>query len=138
MREKFFFGLLFLLRQFTKYNNIVIMNTAKEAKNRHEAGRDALIRKIGTTGPFVEGSLNAVKRRGCREPGWQLTWKQAGKTRTVYVPMDLVPEVKEWVAQHRKLKSLIRKVTAKSLAIIRNHTARRRAAARAPASITKP
>jgi hypothetical protein len=113
------------------------MNTASKAKNRHEAGRDALMRKIGTTGPLVEGSLNAVKRRGCREPGWQLTWKQAGKTRTVYVPMDLVPEVKAWVAQHRKLKSLIRQVTAKSLAIIRNHTARRRAAARAPASNTR-
>ncbi len=56
--------------------------------------------------------------------------------RTVYVPMDLVPEVKAWVAEHRKLKSLIRKVTAKSLGIIRNHTARRRAAARAPASGT--
>lgn len=114
------------------------MKAANKAKNRHEAGRDALLRKIGMTGPFVEGSLNAVKRRGCREPGWQLTWKQAGKTRTVYVPMALVPEVKEWAAQHKKLKSLVRKVTAKSLAIIRNHTARRRAEARAPASSAKP
>ena len=102
------------------------MNTSKKAGNRHEAGREALLRKIAATGPFIEGSLCAVKRRGCREPGWQLTWKQAGKTRTVYVPMDLVPEVKTWVAEHRKLKSLIRKVTAKSLGIIRNHTARRR------------
>jgi hypothetical protein len=134
----FFFGLFFLLLDFTKYVTFVIMNSATKAKNRHEAGRDALLRKIGMTGPFVEGSLNAVRRHGCREPGWQLTWKQAGKTRTVYVPMALVPEVKAWVAQHRKLKSLVRKVTAKSLAIIRNHTARRRAAARAPASITKP
>ena len=83
------------------------------------------------TEPFIEGSLSAVRRRGCREPGWQLTWKEAGKTRTVYVPMDLVPEVKEWVARHKELKKLIRKVTAKSLAIIRNHTVRRRAAARA-------
>jgi len=47
------------------------------------------------------------------------------------VPMDLVPEVQEWVAQHKKLKTLIRKVTANSMAIIRNHTARRRAANRA-------
>ena len=112
------------------------MNTSKKAGNRHEAGREALLSKIAATGPFIEGSLCAVKRRGCREPGWQLTWKQAGRTRTVYVPMDLVSEVKTWVAEHRKLKSLIRKVTAKSLGIIRNHTVRRRAAARAPASRT--
>ena len=106
------------------------MKTTKKAENR----REALLRKIARIGPFIEGSLCAVKRRGCREPGWQLTWKQAGKTRTVYVPMELVPEVKKWVEEHRKLKALIRKVTAKSLGIIRNHTARRRAAARAPAS----
>jgi len=114
------------------------MNATKTTKNRHEAGRDALLRKIAAVGPFIEGSLCAVKRRGCREPGWQLTWKEAGKTRTVYVPMDLVPEVRQWIAQHKKLKSLIRKVTAKSLAIIRNHTVRRRAALRALASRPKP
>ncbi len=107
------------------------MNTTKTTKNRHEARRDALLRKIAMTAPFIEGSLNAVRRRGCREPGWQLTWKEDGKTRTVYVPMDLVPEVKKWVAQHKKLKKLIREVTGNSLAIIRNHTARRRAANRA-------
>jgi hypothetical protein len=112
------------------------MNTEKKAGNRHEAGRDALLRKMAAIGPFVEGSLCAVKRRGCREPGWQLTWKEKGRTRTVYVPLDLVPEVKAWVAEHRRLKSLIRKVTGKSLGIIRNHTVRRRAAARAPASST--
>ena len=106
------------------------MNTKEPTKNRHEARRDALLQKIAMTGPFIEGTLSAVKRRGCREPGWQLTWKETGKTRTVYVPMDLVPEVKKWVDQHKKLKALIRKVTENSLAIISNHTVRRRAAAR--------
>lgn len=113
------------------------MNAEKRASNRHEAGRTALLRKMAATGPFIEGSLCAVKRRGCREPGWHLTWKEKGKTRTVYVPMELVPEVKAWVAEYKKLKSLIRKVTGKSLAIVRTHTVRRRAAARAPASSIK-
>jgi len=113
------------------------MNTAKKTQNRHEVRRDALIRKIGATGPFIEGSLNAVRRHGCREPGWQLTWKQRGKTRTVYVPMALVPEVKGWVKAHRQLKTLVRNVTAQSLAVIREYTARRRAAARGPASARK-
>jgi len=134
--EEIFFGLLFFLPKNTKYVTLVSMNPTKTPKNRHEAGRDALLRKLAATGPFIEGSLCAVKRRGCREPGWQLTWKENGKTRTVYVPMDLVPEVKKWVAEHKKLKSLIRKVTAKSLGIIRNHTVRQRAAARSHVSNT--
>jgi len=113
------------------------MKNKKKAENRHEAKREAYLGKIAAIGPFIEGSLCAVKRKGCREPGWQLTWKQAGKTRTVYVPMDLVSEVKAWVTEHRKLKSHIRKVTTQSLAIIRNHTARRRAAVRALALKSK-
>ena len=107
------------------------MNTSKKAGNRHEAGREALLRKIAATGPFIEGSLCAVKRRGCREPGWQLTWKQAGKTRTVYVPAELVPEVQLWAKEFKRLKRLIRKITTQNLAVIRRHTAVRRAESRA-------
>ena len=112
------------------------MKTTSASESRHHRLREAYRRELGSLGLFIEGSLCKVRRPGRKPPAWQLTFKQAGKTRTVYVPMDLVSEVKTWVAEHRKLKSLIRKVTAKSLGIIRNHTARRRAAARAPASRT--
>jgi len=79
----------------------------------------------------MEGTLSRVQRAGRKAPAWQLTFKQQGKTRTVYVPLELVPEVQAWTKAYRNLKVLIRKVTAQNLAIIRRHGAVRRAASRA-------
>ncbi len=39
---------------------------------------------------------------GRRNLAWQLTLKQNGKTRTVYVSAELVPEVKLWVKEHKR------------------------------------
>lgn len=106
------------------------MKTTKVTRNRFSENREAALRSIAGIGPFMEGCLCSVKRAGCAEPGWQLTWKKAGKTRTVYVPMELVPEVKAWTKEYRRLKVLIRKVTGQSLSMIRRHVANRRAASR--------
>jgi len=110
------------------------MKPVKKNATRHEIGRSHALRQIGRIGPFVEGAVCSVKRRGCRHPGWQLTFKVKGRTRTVYVPMDLADEVKAWSQECRRLKRLIRKVTTHSLAIIRRHVAARRAARRGLAS----
>ncbi len=114
----------------TKYSNLVDMKDEKVARNRHHARREALLGRLGGVGPFIEGSLCAVKRAGCAKPGWHLTWKQGGKTRTVYVPVELVPEVKAWTREYKRLKSLVRKVTGQSLALVRGHAASRAAASR--------
>lgn len=106
------------------------MSSEKVTRNRFYTRRQALLKQIGGVGPFIEGSLCAVKRAGCAEPGWQLTWKQGGKTRTVYVPVELVPEVKKWTMEYKRLKSLIRQVTGQSLALVRGHVANRAAASR--------
>ena len=98
--------------------------------NRHEFRRDSALRRMRQIKPFVEGAVCAVKRRGCREPGWQLTFKVKGLTRTVYVPMELAGEVKTWSREYRRLKKLIRTVTTHSLALIRRHVANRRAVLR--------
>ena len=101
--------------------------------NRHTARRQAALRRLGQIGPFLEGSLCSFKRPGCSTPGWHLTFKVKAKTRTVYVPMDLVSEVKEWNRTYRQLKKLIREVSRHSLAIIHRHVANRRAASRSRA-----
>lgn len=108
------------------------MKTTKVTSNRFSKNREAALRSIARIGPFMEGSLCSVKRAGCAEPGWQLTWKKAGKTHTVYVPMELVPEVKAWTKEYKRLKTLIRKVTGQSLALVRQHVANRRAASPTP------
>jgi hypothetical protein len=106
------------------------MKATISPKNRHATRRAASLTQIGRIGPFLEGHFSPFKRPGCVQPGWHLTFKQKGKTRTVYVPMDLVAEVKLWTHNYRQLKKLIRQVTRHSLALIRSHVANRRAANR--------
>jgi hypothetical protein len=106
------------------------MNATVLTQNRHTRRRAAALAKLGHLGPFLQGHLGSFKRPGCTQPGWHLTRKQQGKTRTVYVPMDLVAEVKLWTQNYRRLQQLMRQVTQHSLAIIRHHVAGRRAAHR--------
>lgn len=107
------------------------MKTTITSESRHHRLREAYRRELGTLGLFIEGTLCKVRRPGRKPPAWQLTFKQAGKTRTVYVPAELVPEVQLWAKEFKRLKQLVRKVTTQNLAIIRRHTAVRRAESRA-------
>ena len=104
------------------------MKATSVPKNRHTLRRDAAVAQLSQVGPFLEGHLSAFARPGCAQPGWHLTFKQVGKTRTVYVPMALVADVKRWTQNYRRLKKLIRQVTRHSLALIRGHVASQRAA----------
>ena len=88
------------------------------------------LREIGRLSPFVEGSLCEFKRAGRKSSSWHLTFKVKNKTRTVYVPVELVKEVQAWTKSYRRLKQLIRKETKQSLAVIHRHAAGRRAALR--------
>jgi len=113
------------------------MKTATTSESRHHRLRAAYLRQLGELGVFVEGSLCKVQRPGRKPPAWQLTFKQGGKTRTVYVPAALVKEVQQWAKEFKRLKHLIRKVTGQNLAIIRRHGAVRRAENRAQRHNTK-
>jgi hypothetical protein len=113
------------------------MNPSANLSNRHTKARDAALRQLVQLGPFIEGSLSPFKRPGCAQPGWHLTFKQQGRTRTLYVPMELVAHVKLWTQNYRNLKRLIRQVTRHSRAVIHSHLANRRAANRSQA-LTSP
>ena len=113
------------------------MKTTTPSESRHHRLRDAYRRQIGNLGVFVEGALCKVRRPGRKPPAWQLTFKQAGKTRTVYVPRELVREVQQWAREFKRLKQLVRKITRQNLAIIRRHVAVRRAESRALRQSTK-
>lgn len=114
------------------------MKTKKASESRHHRLRETYRKQLGHLGVFVEGTLCTVRRPGRKPPAWQLTFKQAGKTRTVYVPGELVPEVQQWAKEFKRLKQLVRKVTKQNLAIIRRHVAVRRAENRARLPSTKP
>ena len=53
--------------------------------------------------------------------GWQVTLKQRGKTRTVYVPADLKEEVETSILEHRRIRRLLAEITQLQLALIQGH-----------------
>jgi hypothetical protein len=86
------------------------------ASRTNAAGRRILAR-LRTIGPFLEGSLTITTKRcgkptcRCVEAGpihdaAMLTWKEAGTTRTLHVPIALRKEVAAWVAEGKRLKEL--------------------------------
>lgn len=108
------------------------MTTKTTPKNRHHKLQKSYLKQIAQIGPFVEGSLCEFKRSGRKSSSWHLTYKVAGKTHTVYVPVEMVEEVRKWTQEYKRLKQLIRKETKQSLAIIHGYTASQRAASREP------
>lgn len=108
------------------------MKTTEPPRNRHHKLQASYLKQLAQVGPFVEGTLSEYKRAGRQASSWHLTYKIEGRTRTVYVPVDMVEEVRQWTEQFRQLKQLIRKETTQSLAIIHGHVASRRAVNRNP------
>ena len=113
------------------------MNPRATLSNRHTRARQATLSQIARLGPFIEGSLSPFPRPGCSQPGWHLTFKQWGRTRTLYVPLELVATVKQWTRNYRRLKTLIRRMTGHSRALIHGHVANRRAANRSKALMSR-
>ena len=114
------------------------MKPTNTGDSRRHRLREAYRKQLAQLGVFVEGTLCKVQRPGRKPPIWQLTFKQAGKTRTVYVPRALVPEVKQWARTYKQLKEVVHKVSTQSLAIIQRHGAVQRAASRVQRPSTKP
>lgn len=93
-------------------------------------------KKLQAKGPVLAASL-VTTRRTCGNPrcrcaqghkhlGHYLTWKVKAKTHTVYVPVDLLPQVKQWTQEHRRIKELMAQITQLSLALIQTHVSAKR------------
>ena len=92
---------------------------------------DSRVRKLAARGPVLSASLVEIAkhcgRSGCRcqsghkHVGHYLTFKVAGKTRTVYVPQDLVQEVRAWIQEHKRLKQLGQEISQLSIARVMGH-----------------
>ena len=98
---------------------------------------DSRVQRCHPDRPLLAASLATVRRRcgqsSCRcakggplHVAHQLTFKEHGKTRTVYVPKDLLAEVRSWIDEHKRLKQLQQEITHLTLALIRSHVPNRR------------
>ena len=87
------------------------------AAPRTSAVGQRILARLRTIRPFLDGSLTVTTKRcgrltcRCVEAGpihetAVLTWKEAGTTRTLYVPIALREEVAAWVAEGKRLKEL--------------------------------
>ncbi|MBU4348847.1 hypothetical protein KJ599_00815 [bacterium] len=99
--------------------------------------RDGLIKKLSEVGPFVDGSLARVKRRcgnknckccllGQKHESYYLMYKLKGVTKGVYIPVDMVDEVKEWNVQYKRLKNIIAEISRANKEIIKRHVEEKR------------
>jgi hypothetical protein len=98
---------------------------------------DHRLKQLTPAGPLLAASLALVQKR-CGQPSCRchrggplhtahhLTLKAQGKTRTVYVPQDLLGEVQAWVAEYQRLKRLMREVSQLTLALVQGHVQQRR------------
>ena len=98
--------------------------------------RDALLKKLGTIKPVLGGSVvlgswkcsNHACRchKGTLHSAWHLTWKDRKKTRTLYIPVDLREEVKEWNEEYKNVKRLLDEVSELNRTIIRRYAHEKR------------
>jgi hypothetical protein len=93
---------------------------------------DSRLGKLSGGKPILAASLVQTSRRcgrdncHCRQggplhPTWHLTFKVNGKTRTVYVPVDLLDDVRSWVEEHKRIKTLLAEIHDLSVALVRTH-----------------
>jgi hypothetical protein len=98
---------------------------------------EARLKKLTPQGPTLAATLSLVEKTcgqpscACRNGGpkhtaHHLSFKQDGRTRTVYVPVDLLDEVRKWVSEHQRLKRLQAEVSQLSLALVTTHVATRK------------
>ena len=93
---------------------------------------DRRLKQFVPVGPILAASLMQVNKR-CGQPSCSchhggplhqahhLAFRDGGKTRTVYVPQDLLEEVRKWVQESQRLKTLIHEVSQLSPALITGH-----------------
>ena len=110
---------------------LYIYNTdMKPLRSRLHTQRLSLLRQIQNLDPWIEGTLVTTSRKcgkdncachhqGPKHPVCFMTWKEEGKTVSLYIPRQLEPEVKQWAENYKKLKALIRQISEVQKQIVR-------------------
>jgi hypothetical protein len=95
------------------------------------------LKLLAPGGPVLAATLSTVDKR-CGKPSCachhggplhrahHVTFRQGDKTRTIYVPQDLLDEVRSWVQEHRRLKALTAEISQLAVALIAGHVQDRR------------
>lgn len=109
-----------------------------ESENTLRASMKARIRELGQTSLFMSGSFVHTERKcgsktcecangGKKHPCCLLTSKVAGKTKAIYVPVEMEAEIEEWAKEYKRIKLLLKEIDRLGGEIIRSHVAARKA-----------
>ncbi len=110
----------------------------RHANSRYFERRTAAgLKRLGRIGPFVAGSLVCVPHRcgnprckcarGEGRPSWRLTYKdKQQKTVTVYVPVGMLEDVRQWVENYRAFKHLASEISDAQLQRVRLYVREKR------------
>ena len=112
-----------------------------------EARRSALLRQLRRAGPLIDGSL-ATSHRKCGTPSCRchqadehrhrqvmLCKKVGGRSHATHVPKELEEQVRAWNEEHKRIKGLLKDISAISEQIIRGYVRERKARERAARSL---
>ena len=99
--------------------------------------RASLMKRIGNAKPFVTGSVVTVRKRcgnkncKCAKSNYRhelfyLMYKVKKVTKGVYIPVDMVEEVKAWSGEWKVIKGLVDEICEIQKSIIKRHVTERR------------
>jgi len=106
------------------------MNT--KSTHELEAQRAVLLRQLRRAGPLIEGSI-AMPPRKCGSASCEcaqgvtkhramiLCKKVNGRSVATYVPKDLWEQVRDWNREHKRIKKVLKEMSAINEQIIRRH-----------------
>ena len=99
----------------------------KKTDRRAYASKASALKRMLGRGMLLEGSLNVSMRGGSEH--WQLTDKEGGKTRTMYVPARHVAEVTEALTLWKEVRAALKELSSAARAAFANAFAGERAGA---------
>jgi len=106
----------------------------EQALRRYAQEYDDLKQQLQTVGYILQGSVterwNQCGKSWCHchkdpksrhGPYYQWSWKEGGKTKSVYLDADQAELCRQWIDNHRQLERLLKRMRAVSLRAARLH-----------------
>ena len=109
--------------------------------------RDAKLKGLANVGPLLQGSLGCIGvtcgnancrcAQGNKHVSHILTKKVGGKTKSVYVPVEMVEEAQTWINEQRRVKKLMKEISDLNEQILKMHVKSKRARERNQAAVQR-
>jgi CRISPR type IV-associated protein Csf3 len=122
--------------------------SAKPALRQLTSKMGELIDGLRSGRPLITSTLSKIHAK-CGNPNCRcasgrrhiahiLTRNKDGKTKTTYVPVELVPEVKLWIGEYQRLRKRLNEITVIGEKIVRGHVKAKRALRKGRSASRKP